>query len=104
MRAQVTLSIAAAAAVVALTMLSAPYWISAFVYRPAALAPSAPRACGLIGAQDVDIHSGSADRLSAVWLPPPDAAAPVVLIVHGRSANLCTRASIAARLRRDGFG
>jgi hypothetical protein len=28
----------------------------------------------------------------------------VVLIAHGRSANVCTRASIAATLHRDGFG
>lgn len=104
MRARITLSIAAAATVTALIVLSAFDWISAFVYRPAALTPSAPKACGLAGAQEADIRSGSADHLSALWLPPDDSAAPVVLIAHGRSANVCARASVAARLRRDGFG
>ncbi len=104
MRAPLTLWIAAAATALVLAVLSAPYWISAFVYRPTALAPSAPKACGLAGARDVDIRSGVADHLSGLWLPPGGPAAPVVLIAHGRSANLCTRVSIAARLRRDGFG
>jgi hypothetical protein len=103
MRARATLSIVATAAAAALTVLSAPYWISAFIYRPAALAPSAPKACGLVGAQDVDIRTGSADHLSALWFPPGDGAA-VVLIAHGRSANVCTRASTATQLHRDGFG
>jgi pimeloyl-ACP methyl ester carboxylesterase len=38
------------------------------------------------------------------WLPPPTPATSVVLIVHGRSANISTRAAIAARLSADGFG
>ncbi len=97
-------STAAAALVVVSALLSAPYWISAFIYRPAHLGSSTPTACGLTGASEVRIPSGPADHISAVWLAPRDARSPVALIVHGRSANLCTRASIAARLRRDGFG
>lgn len=104
MRASVTLSIAAAATVAALTLLSAPYWISAFIYRPSALSPSAPKACGLGGAQEINIRSGSIDHLSSLWFPPDDQAAAVVIIAHGRSTNICARASIAAKLHRDGFG
>ena len=105
MRTRVALvSIAGAATVVVLTLLSAPYWISVFIYRPAPLALSAPKACGLVGAYEASVPSGSADHLSSLWIPPKDVASPVVLVVHGRSANVCARASIAARLRSDGFG
>jgi pimeloyl-ACP methyl ester carboxylesterase len=97
-------SAAAAVLVVVSALLSAPYWISVFIYRPAHLGPSTPAACGLAGASEVRVASGPADHISAVWLQPKDAKAPVALIVHGRSANLCTRAAIAARLHRDGFG
>ena len=90
--------------VVVSALLSAPYWISAFIYRPARLGSLTPAACGLTGAREVNFPSGPIDHISAVWLPPKDVKSPVVLIVHGRSANMCTRAPIAARLHRDGFG
>jgi uncharacterized protein len=88
----------------ALALLSAPYWISAFIYRPEPLPVSNPAAWGFGGAREVSFPSGRADRLFAWWAPPRGPSKSVVLIVHGRSANIATRASIAARLRDDGFG
>ena len=52
------------------------------------------------------MHFESADgsRLSGWWLPPPSTDDATVILVHGRSANISTRAPIARRLQRDGFG
>lgn len=79
-------------------------WISAFIYRPSPLLQPAPSAWFLPTARGVSIRSGANDRLFGWWLPPPTTTAPVVLIVHGRSANISTRAPIARRLSLDGFG
>lgn len=94
----------AVVATAAVALLSAPYWISAFIYRPQPLPVSNPGTWGFTGAREVSFASGRSDRLFAWWAPPGDSTRPVVLIVHGRSANIATRASIAARLRDDGFG
>jgi pimeloyl-ACP methyl ester carboxylesterase len=88
----------------ALALVSAPYWISAFIFRPEPLPVSNPAAFSFSGAREVTFPSGPSDRLFAWWAPPRDWTSSVVLIVHGRSANISTRASIAARLRDDGFG
>jgi pimeloyl-ACP methyl ester carboxylesterase len=85
-------------------ILTVSFWIPAFIYRPAPLSRPNPSDWGLPGALSVTISSGSADRLFGWWLPPPSPMAPVVLIIHGRSANISTRASVAARLSADGFG
>ncbi len=78
-------------------------WIPAFIYRPTPLTRPDPAAWGLSTARVVTIKSGS-DRLFAWWVPPPNQRAPVALIIHGRSANVSTRAPIVAKLSRDGFG
>ncbi len=79
-------------------------WIPAFIYRPTPLARPDPAAWGLPQARVVTILSGQSDRLFAWWGPPPNRQAPVALIIHGRSANVSTRAPVAAKLSADGFG
>jgi pimeloyl-ACP methyl ester carboxylesterase len=79
-------------------------WIPVFIYLPTPLARPAPVAWGLPMANIVTITSGPSDRLFAWWVPPPNKSAPVALIIHGRSANVSTRAPIAAKLSADGFG
>lgn len=79
-------------------------WISAFIYKPSQLSNPAPSAWSLPTARSIVFRSGASDRLFGWWLPPPTATAPVVLVVHGRSANISTRAPVAARLLADGFG
>ncbi len=59
---------------------------------------------GLAAAKDVTIPSSGGNQLFGWWLRPPDPTGPVALIVHGRSANISTRAGIAAKLSADGFG
>jgi fermentation-respiration switch protein FrsA (DUF1100 family) len=87
----------------AATMASVAYWIPAFIYRPQPLSFHEPSRWGLGGAQEVSFMSGG-DRLAGWWAPPRNPASPVVLIVHGRSSNISTRASIASSLLKDGFG
>lgn len=85
-------------------IVTVPMWIPALIYRPASLHPAEPAAWGLPAARVVSIPSDRSDHLSGWWLPPPKPDAPVVLIVHGRSGNISTRAPIASRLSADGFG
>jgi pimeloyl-ACP methyl ester carboxylesterase len=96
------LAIAAAVAMMA-TLGFVAYWIPAFIYRPQPLYFHEPSRWGLDGAQEVSFMSGG-DRLFGWWAPPRNRASPVVLIVHGRSSNISTRASIASSLVKDGFG
>jgi pimeloyl-ACP methyl ester carboxylesterase len=79
-------------------------WISAFIYRPTPLVRPDPAEWGLPTARVVTVLSGPSDRLFAWWVPPPNKSAPVALIIHGRSANVSTRAPVAAKLSADGFG
>jgi len=79
-------------------------WVPVFIYRPIPLLRPNASAWGLPAAQEVTIPSGAGNRLFGWWLHPPNPAAPVALIVHGRSGNISTRAQIAAKLSADGFG
>lgn len=81
-----------------------PLWISFFIFRPAPLSPIAPERWGIEGAQAVAFAAADGSRLTGWWLPPRDTAGPVVLIAHGRSTNISTRAPIMRRLGTDGFG
>jgi uncharacterized protein len=81
-----------------------PYWISAFIFRPAPLERTDPRLWGLEGSSFVEFRAADGSRLTGWWTPPPEARGTVVLLVHGRSANMATRAGIARRLGDDGFG
>jgi pimeloyl-ACP methyl ester carboxylesterase len=100
----VVLWLVAAVVVGSATALSAvAYWIPAFIYRPQPLRVHDPAQWGLKGTQEVSFPSG-ADRLFGWWAPPRTHTSPVVLIVHGRSSNIGTRAQIASSLVKDGFG
>jgi alpha-beta hydrolase superfamily lysophospholipase len=81
-----------------------PYTITALIFRPTALSRPNPGDWGLRGAVVAKPRTADRSHLFAWWAPPRTDEQPVVLIAHGRSANLSTRAAIAARLARDGFG
>ncbi|MDB5691584.1 MAG: hypothetical protein JWO81_647 [Alphaproteobacteria bacterium] len=81
-----------------------PLWISAFIFRPAPLEKTDPRSWGLERARFVAFPAADRSRLTAWWMPPPKPEAPVVLLVHGRSANMASRAPIMRKLGTDGFG
>lgn len=96
--------LSAVIAAVLIGIASISLWIPILIYRPAPLTQAAPSAWGMPSARIVSVPSGRGDHLFGWWLRPPTRGAPVVLIVHGRSGNISTRASIAARLSADGFG
>lgn len=79
-------------------------WIPLLMYRPAALARPDPARWGVAGARAVEIRADDGTRLAAWWKAPPGTAATTVLILHGRSANVSTRAGAMRRLAGDGFG
>jgi fermentation-respiration switch protein FrsA (DUF1100 family) len=81
-----------------------PLWISAFIFRPAALERADPRLWGLERTRFVTFPAADGSRLTAWWMPPRVQGAPVLLLVHGRSANIASRAPIMRRLGADGFG
>jgi len=81
-----------------------PLWISFFIFRPAPLVPADPARWHVEGAHLVGFPASDGSRLVGWWLPPRAATGPVVLIAHGRSANIATRAPIMRALGRDGFG
>jgi uncharacterized protein len=57
-----------------------------------------------LGAQTLMLQAADGERLVAWWLAPPDAAAPVVLYLHGNGANLDNRAARLQALHEDGAG
>jgi fermentation-respiration switch protein FrsA (DUF1100 family) len=97
------------AAIVAVLLLlgafaTLPLWISTFIFRPAPLARTDPRLWGLQRARFVGFRADDGARLTGWWMPPRNPEAPVLLLAHGRSANMATRAPIMRRLGADGFG
>jgi fermentation-respiration switch protein FrsA (DUF1100 family) len=88
----------------AATFATLPLWISFFIFRPAPLSSVEPARWGVAGAALIAFRARDGSRLTGWWLPPRAPAGPVVLIAHGRSANIATRAPIMRRLGRDGFG
>ena len=90
-------------AAAALLLLSLPWWIGWFIFRPEPLESADPRRWR-VPAEEVAFAAADGGRLSAWWVPPPDGRAAVVLLVHGRSGNIATRADIARRLAAEGFG
>jgi hypothetical protein len=108
LRAMHALRLAAAAAVAAaaaatLSLLALPYAAPLLVFRPEPLASADP-ARWRVEAREVGFAAADGSRLSAWWVPPPGADSPVVLLVHGRSGNIATRADIVRRLAQDGIG
>jgi len=80
------------------------YWIPAFIYRPTPLKRPEPQSWGLNGATLIRARYGDGTVVTGWWSPPAGPNSPVVLIVHGRSANIASRASIMKRLMADGMG
>lgn len=74
-----------------------------FIFRPEALPNADPKFWELPEARLVAIPSHG-ERLVGWWVAPPRPDAPVLMIVHGRSANISTRVAIVRQLARDGFG
>ena len=79
-------------------------WIPLLIYRPEALSRPDPAQWGLAGAPAVAIRADDGTRLAGWWKAPSVPGATTVLILHGRSANVSTRAGAMRRLSTDGFG
>jgi len=79
-------------------------WIPALIYRPTGLDRADPASWNIPQATLVAIPSTHGGALSGWWAPPGSPDAQVILILHGRSANISTRSGIARRLIADGFG
>jgi hypothetical protein len=90
-------------AILAALLLALPFIVPWFIFRPEPLDASDPGRWGLPQAQAITFAADD-NILTGWWLEAPDEERPVILIAHGRSANMAKRASIAARLSRDGFG
>jgi pimeloyl-ACP methyl ester carboxylesterase len=86
-----------------LLLLALPDIAPWFIYRPEPLESADPRPWN-VPAREVSFPAADGSRLSGWWVPPPEPGAPVVLLVHGRSGNIATRADIVRRLAADGFG
>jgi hypothetical protein len=74
------------------------------IYVPDRSEPPAPARLGLPEVSEVRLTTEDGLSLLAWWLPPPDAAAPVVLFLHGNGGNLAHRAGRAAAFRAAGQG
>ena len=80
------------------------FWIPAFIYRPAALSRPDPRSWGLKNGIMVKIRYGDGTAITGWWNPPGTSDSPIVLVVHGRSANIASRLPVMKRLVADGLG
>lgn len=96
-----TLCVLAATVLTALATIQ--FWVAAFIYRPTMLTRTDPRAWGLTGAVPMRVGYGNGAAITG-WWQPPTAGCAVALVVHGRSANVSTRAAIMRRLTDDGIG
>jgi uncharacterized protein len=101
------LAVRAAAFVILLLilgLLALPYAGPWFIFRPAPLARVDPAHWGLPAARPVVFPTADGSRLVGWWTEAADPSAPVVLLLHGRSGNISTRAGIAGRLAAHGYG
>jgi pimeloyl-ACP methyl ester carboxylesterase len=95
--------LAVLAVLLVLLLLALPDLAPRFIFRPEPLENADPRRWQVPG-EEVSIAAADGSRLSAWWVPPRGDGAPVLLLVHGRSGNIATRADIVRRLAADGFG
>ncbi|HEX8193678.1 MAG TPA: alpha/beta fold hydrolase [Allosphingosinicella sp.] len=95
--------LAVLAVLLVLILLALPDLSPRFIFRPERLESADPRRWQVAG-EEIAFAAADGSRLSGWWVPPPGDAAPVVLLVHGRSGNIATRAGIVRRLAADGFG
>jgi pimeloyl-ACP methyl ester carboxylesterase len=80
------------------------FWISIFIYHPTPLNRGDPRSWGLKGAVAMKVAYGDGTAITGWWQRPTQKNAPVVLLVHGRSANISSRSLVMQHLIADGMG
>lgn len=80
------------------------FWIPVLIYRPAPLYQTEPRSWGLKGAVPMQVAYGDGTAISGWWQRSAQDKGPVVLLVHGHSANISSRRSIMQHLVADGMG
>ena len=80
------------------------FWVSAFIFRPTTLNQPNPKQWGLSTSHLISIPSTDGVRLAGWWKAPRNSRTPVILVVHGRSANISTRAPIMRHLVAGEFG
>ena len=97
-------SIVMAMILVAITFVTVEFWISAFIYRPTSLDKPDPATWGLKNASFVRFPYRDGTAITGWWSPPISKDEPVILIVHGRSGNIASRASVMERLTARGMG
>jgi pimeloyl-ACP methyl ester carboxylesterase len=102
-RPRLALAFLSAGAALVLALASLSLWIPLLIYRPAPLADRHPAHWGLAGARLVELAAADGVRLAGWWHPPAPGA-DTLLILHGRSGNVSSRAGAMRRLAGDGFG
>ncbi|RYF17551.1 MAG: alpha/beta fold hydrolase [Oxalobacteraceae bacterium] len=90
--------------IVSLGLVTIQLWVPAFIYRPTSLNRSDPKMWGLREATAMRVPYNDGTAVTGWWSPPADADAPVVLLVHGRSANISSRSSVMQHLAAQGMG
>lgn len=90
--------------VASLGVVTIQLWVPAFIYRPTALIRSDPRSWGLGKAMAMRVPYRDGTTITGWWSPPARVDAPVVLLVHGRSANISSRLSVVQHLAAQGMG
>jgi len=80
------------------------FWVALFIFRPTPLHQSDPGSWGLSGAVAMKVAYPDGTAITGWWHPPSHRDGPVVLLVHGRSANISSRTSVMQHLVADGMG
>jgi hypothetical protein len=93
-----------AALVPALAGASLSLWIPLLIFRPAPLADPDPVRWGLAKTRAVAFPAADGTRLVGWWQPAAEPGSLTLPVLHGRSANVSTRAGAMRRLTGDGFG
>lgn len=90
--------------VISLGLVTIQLWVPAFIYRPTVLNRTDPRMWGLRKTAAMRVKYSDGTVITGWWSPPVDADAPVVLLVHGRSANISSRLSVMQHLVAQRMG
>ena len=90
--------------VVGLVFATIQLWVAAFICRPTPLGRSDPGSWQLRGVATMRVKYGDGTTITG-WRSRPDQKdGPVVLLVHGRSGNISSRAPIMQHLMANGIG